>query len=168
MEGKGTRFLLRIRPALLPTGSAGCGWRFQESHILSPPAADAQQKAAKKTCWRCMLARRLLLFPPVDWMNVAKRKYAPEIRDRSHTARNQASLILADVFYRYAADTAFGCLRQPFQALHALSPPQTSIAVCYRRNQPTKAQSFKGRAAQQTEHREAMTKQDGKRQIKLA
>ena len=28
--------------------------------------------------------------------------------------------------------------------------------------------SFKGRAAQQTEHREAMTKQDGKRQIKLA
>ena len=28
--------------------------------------------------------------------------------------------------------------------------------------------SFKGRAAQQTEHREAMMKQDGKRQIKLA
>ena len=28
--------------------------------------------------------------------------------------------------------------------------------------------SFKGRAAQQAEHREAMTKQDGKRQIKLA
>ena len=31
-----------------------------------------------------------------------------------------------------------------------------------------KSTSFKGRAAQQTEYREAMTKQDGKRQIKLA
>ena len=28
--------------------------------------------------------------------------------------------------------------------------------------------SFKGRAAQQTEHREAMTKQEGNRQIELA
>ena len=32
-----------------------------------------------------------------------KEKDTPEIRDISHTARIHASMILADVFYRYAA-----------------------------------------------------------------
>ena len=56
----------------------------------------------------------------------------------------------------------------PFQALHALSDNQNEyrcVLLSFPANQST---SFKGRAAKQTEHREAMTKQDGKRQIKLA
>ena len=92
----GTRFLLRIRPALLPTGSAGCGWRFQESHILSPPAADAQQKAAKKTCWRSWSDCRSLLFPPV-WFGTAKN--ASEKRDISQTTRIHASLFAHSPFW---------------------------------------------------------------------
>ena len=44
--------------------------------------------------------------------------------------------------------------------------PQPALEAGVVTSQPK--HSFKGRAAQQTEHREAMTKQDGKRQIKLA
>ena len=62
-----------------------------------------------------------------------EEKYAPEIRDISHTARNQASLILVDVFYRYAAvrpallpnreswPAASASERAAIQGLHALS-----------------------------------------------
>ena len=47
-KGKGFRAFFPDRPALLPTGSAGIGWRFAESHILGLPAADAQKKAVQR------------------------------------------------------------------------------------------------------------------------
>ena len=71
-----------------------------------------------------------------------KEKYAPEIRDRSHTARNQASLILADVFYRYAADAALATVnRRHFRRCMLFQTTETSIVVCYRRYRTTKAQA---------------------------
>ena len=46
--GKEIRAFFLDRPALLPAGSAGIGWRFAESHILGLPAADAQEKAVQR------------------------------------------------------------------------------------------------------------------------
>ena len=100
--------------------------------------------------------------------NGRKEKAAPEIRDRSHTARIQASLILADVFYRYTAARYLATVnRRHFRRFMLFQTKKrvSSGAINAVRQQST---SFKGRAAKQTEHREAMTKQDGKRQIKLA
>ena len=47
--GRGRSFLA-IRPALLPSASAGVGWRFEESLILSLPAADATREGTEEGC----------------------------------------------------------------------------------------------------------------------
>ena len=81
--------------------------------------------------------------------------------------------------YCLAASAGFGPQFQELQASVSLrSTLFAALAVCdshFRRfvlfqtaSNEYRSTSFKGRAAQQTEHREAMTKQDGKRQIKLA
>ena len=61
-----------------------------------------------------------------------------------------------------------GCLRQPFQALSIHSDNRNEHRDVLSLLPANKSTSFKGRAAQQTEHREAMRKQEGSRQIKLA
>ena len=114
-----------------------------------------KKKAAKKTCWRCLDARRSVPFPPVNWKAVAKSWNAPEIRDISHTARMHASMILADVFYRYTA------ARYWRRQAAAISNATCSFGQHERASNVLSSlpanpnTSFKGRAAQQTEHRPA-------------
>ena len=61
-----------------------------------------------------------------------------------------------------------GCLRQPFQGLRTLSDSLNELRCVMSLLPANQNTSFKGRAAQQTEHREAMTKPGKSGQIELA
>ena len=78
-------------------------------------------------------------------------------------------MILADVFYRYAADAALATVnRRHFRRFVFSQTTKNEYRRVLLSLPDNQSASFKGRAAQQTEHREAMTKQEGSRQIKLA
>ena len=70
-----------------------------------------------------------------------KDGYAPEIRDISHTARIQASLILADVFYRYTAARYWLSATAISGASCSFKQPETSIGGHSFLFQPTKTQA---------------------------
>ena len=78
-------------------------------------------------CWRCLLrgGRSQKVRTRLKYANQSKGSGFEQAPSRAFR------------FIRYAADAAFGCLRQPFQALSALSY-QPSIDRCYQRYPTTK------------------------------
>ena len=52
-----------LRPALMPAASAGFGWRFAESHILSLPAADAMpEREAERAVFKSLGLAMSIVF----------------------------------------------------------------------------------------------------------
>ena len=78
-------------------------------------------------------------------------------------------MILADVFYRYAADAALATVnRRHFRRSMLFQTIRNEYRQALSTLNDNHSTSFKGRAAQQTEHREAMTKPGKIGQIELA
>ena len=89
-----------------------------------------KESCAKKTCWRSLLERRCLIFPPVDWIRVAKTRTRLKYAAKKNSLA-QASLTNGFFLCGYAADAAMPVCDSHFRRYMLFQTTKTSIGMFY-------------------------------------